>query len=119
MAIAGWIVNILLGLIFVITGSFKFFQSKEKIVASGGTWAADFAPGIIKLIAAAELVSGLLVLGSKIAARGGYLTLIGTGCIAFIMAGSIAVHVRRKEYRHAGINFTFLLMAVFIAYVNK
>ena len=62
MAIAIGIVQGLLGLIFVITGSFKLFQSREKVIESGGTWAEDFAPGIIKTIAAVELISGLAVI---------------------------------------------------------
>jgi hypothetical protein len=48
MTIAVWIVEGLLGLIFVITGSFKFFQSRDKVIASGGTWAEDFGPRIIR-----------------------------------------------------------------------
>jgi uncharacterized membrane protein YphA (DoxX/SURF4 family) len=39
MAIALLIAQVLLGLIFIITGSFKFFQTKEKVIASSGTQA--------------------------------------------------------------------------------
>src|SRR5580700_5864890 len=101
MAIALWIVQGLLGLIFVITGSFKFFQTKEKVIASGGTWAEDFRPGIIKLIAGAELISGLLVIVPRLFGYGGYFTFMGAACIALIMTGSIYTHIRRKEFRHA------------------
>ena len=119
MAIALWIVQGLLGLIFVITGSFKFFQSKEKVIASGGLWAEDFAPGIIKTIAAAELISGLLVIVPRILGYGLRLTFISAGCIAAIMTGSIYTHIRRKEYKHAMINSVFLLMALFVAYAGS
>ncbi len=118
MAIAFWIVAALLGLIFVITGSFKFFQTKEKVITSGGTWVEDFKPGIIKTIAGAELISGLLVLVSKVSGHVGYLTLTGAGCISLIMTCSIYVHIRRKEYQHAAINSVFLLMALFVVYVS-
>jgi uncharacterized membrane protein YphA (DoxX/SURF4 family) len=114
MATALWIVQILLGLIFIITGSFKFFQSKEKVVASGGHWAADFAPGIIKVIAAAELISGLLLIEGKFAEHTRNPTRIGAACIVLIMLGSIYTHVRRKEYQHAAINSLFLLLALFV-----
>jgi len=114
MTIAIWIVQGLLGLIFVITGSFKFFQTKEKIVASGGAWAVDFAPGIIKTIAGVELISGLLEITGLLYA--GYVTFIGAACIALIMIGSIYVHIRRKEFKHAMINSVFLLMALFVAH---
>src|SRR5580704_11948999 len=100
MTIALWIVQILLGLIFVITGSFKFFQTKEKVIASGGTWAEDFAPVVIKIIAGVELISGLSVLVSRLSGHG-HLAFIGAACIALIMTGSIYTHIRRKEYKHA------------------
>jgi VIT1/CCC1 family predicted Fe2+/Mn2+ transporter len=119
MTIALWIVEGLLSLIFVITGSFKFFQSKEKIIASGGTWAGDFKPGIIKTIAGAELISGLLVIIPRLFGHGHYLTFAGAACITLIMAGAIYTHVRRKEHTHAIINSVFLLMALFVVYASR
>ena len=59
MAIALWIVQGLLGLLFVITGSFKFFQSKEKVIESGGTWAEDFVAVAAQLTGA--VVASLLL----------------------------------------------------------
>lgn len=116
MAIALTIVQVLLGLIFVITGSFKFFQTKEKVVASGGAWAADFAPGIIKAVSGLELISGLSVMVGKLSVHWRYLSFAGAASIAVIMAGSIYTHIRRKEFSHAIINSVFLLMALFVAY---
>ena len=122
MAITLWIIQGLLGLlglIFVITGSFKFFQSKEKVIASGGTWAEDFKPGIIKLIAGLELISGLSVIVPAILRQGQYFTFAGASCIVLIMTGSIYTHIRRKEFKHAIINLVFLLMALLITYQCK
>jgi hypothetical protein len=119
MAIALWIVEGLLGLIFVITGSFKFFQTKEKIIASGGTWAEDFKPGIIKIIAGVELLSGIVVIVPRLLGHGHYLTFMGGASITLIMTGSIYTHIRRKELQHAIINVVFLLMALFVTYVCR
>ena len=119
MTIALWILQSILGLIFVITGCFKVFQTREKVIASGGTWAEDFPPGIIKAIAAAELVSGLLVVVPRLLGFGLYPTFIASACIAIIMTGSIYTHIRRKEYKHAAINAVFLLMSLFVAYASR
>ena len=119
MTIALWIVQGILGLIFLITGSFKFFQTKEKIIASGGTWAVDFAPALIKLIAATELISGVLVIVPRLLGHGHHTTFIGAACIAVIMAGAVSVHIRRKEYQHAVINSVFLIMALFVVYAGR
>ncbi len=114
MEVALWIAQGLLGLIFIITGSFKFFQSREKIIASGGTWAEDFNPRIIKLIAGAELISGLWVIVPRLLGHGLNLAFAGAAVIAVIMTGSIFIHIRRKELKHASINVVFLLIALFV-----
>ena len=119
MTIALWIVQGLLGLIFVITGSFKLFQTREKVIESGGAWAEDFEPGIIKIIAAVELTSGVSVIVPRLLGHGHYLTFIAAACIAVIMIGSIFTHIRRKEFKHAAINSVFLLMALFVAYASR
>ncbi len=119
MVVALWIVQALLGLIFVITGSLKFFQTKEKVIASGGIWARDFSAGTIKAIAAAELISGVLVIVPRLLGRGRYATFTGAACIALIMTGSIYTHIRRREFKHALINSVFLLMALFIACASR
>jgi len=119
MVVALWIVEGLLGLIFVITGSFKFFQSKEKVIASGGTWAVDFPAAVIKLIAGVELLSGILVIVPRLLGHGHHTTFIAASCIAVIMAGAISVHIRRKEYQHAAINAVFLAMALFVVYSGR
>ena len=111
-----WIIQGLLGLLFVITGCFKFFQSREKVIDSGGTWAEDFAPRVIKVIAGVELLSGLAVILPRLVGAGIYLIFIGSTTIALIMIGAIFTHLRRKEYKHALINVIFLLMALFVAY---
>lgn len=119
MTIALWIIRGLLGLLFAITGSFKFFQTKEKIIASGGIWAEDFKPGTIKIIAGIELISGLSVIVPGLFGHGYYLTSGGAATIALIMIGAIFTHIRRKEFKHAIINAVFLLMALFVAYSCK
>jgi len=118
MEIALWIVQVLLGLAFVITGSFKLFQNREKIIASGGTWAEDFKPGTVKIIAGVELISALLVIVPRLLGNGHYLTFIGATSIALIMTGSIYIHIRRKEFQHAIINLVLLLMALFVVYAG-
>jgi uncharacterized membrane protein YphA (DoxX/SURF4 family) len=119
MSIALWIVQCLLGLIFVITGSFKFFQSREKVIASGGTWAEDFAPVLVKAIAGVELICGLFLIVTKILSLDHNIAAIAAASISLIMTGAIYVHIKRQEYQHAMINTVFLLMALFVVYAGR
>ena len=118
MSIALWIVQGLLALLFVITGSFKFFQSREKVIESGGKWAEDYKSGVVKTIAGIELASAILLIVGLIV-HGLYLTFIGATCIGMIMAGAIYTHIKRKEFQHAMINCIFLLMALFVIYAEQ
>ncbi len=79
--------------------------------------AEDFEPGLIKIIAALELVSGLMVIVPRLLWHGRYFTFMGAATIALIMIGSTLTHIRRKEFQHAIINLVFLLMAVFVLWV--
>ncbi len=119
MEIVKVIAAVLLGLLFIITGSFKFFQSREKVIASGGEWASDFAPFMVKLVAATELVSGVLLLLSRFAGIGKDPGWVGAMCISVIMAGSVFVHLRRKEYKHCLFNVVLLLLALFVASTTR
>ena len=111
MVIALLIIQGILGLLFIVTGSFKFFKSREEIIASGGTWAEDVKPGVVKIIAFMEMVGGLANIAGLFAKQIGILAISGAVVIAIIMIGAIYTHLRRKEWLHALINSVFLVMA--------
>ena len=116
MSIALLIVQGVLGLLFIVTGSFKFFKTREEIIASGGKWAEDVAAGAVKSIAFMEMVGGLANIAGLFVRSVRLLAPIGAAIIAIIMCGAIITHLRRKEWLHALINLVFLAMACWVVF---
>ena len=97
MTIALWILNGLLALAFIAAGSMKIARPKPALVASGMTWADDFADPTVKLIGAAELVGGLGLILPLLTGIAPILAPIAAAALAVVMVSAIVVHVRRKE----------------------
>lgn len=97
MIIALWILNGLLALAFVAAGSMKLVRPRSALVAGGMAWADDFADPAVKLIGAAEVIGGLGLILPLLTGIAPLLTPIAATALAVVMAGAVAVHVRRKE----------------------
>lgn len=91
-----WILQILLGLAFLAAGAMKLSQPKAKIAANM-KWAEDFSESNIKLIGLAEALGALGLVLPKLTGILPWLTPLAAACLAIIMIGAAATHVRRKE----------------------
>lgn len=97
MLVTLWIINSLLALAFLASGGMKLARSKETLAASGMGWTEAYRPAGVKLIGAAEVTGAaglILPLATGIAP---VLTPIAAACLAIIMAGAVATHLRRNE----------------------
>jgi uncharacterized membrane protein YphA (DoxX/SURF4 family) len=113
MNIALWIVQILLGLMFLMAGSTKAF-SYEKAKASL-PWVKDSTKGLVTFIGVAELLGGLgliLPYAFGIAAILTPIAAFGLGVVMILAAG---FHAKRKEYQGIGMNIILLALALFVA----
>lgn len=97
MIIALWIVNAILALAFIAAGGMKILRPKPALVASGLTWADDFADPTVKLIGAAELIGGIGLILPLLTGIAPVLTPIAATAMTVVMVGAITVHLRRKE----------------------
>ena len=107
-----WILQVALALVFLGSGLTKLTQPKEKLQPMMG-WTEDFAPGLIKLIGAAELLAAVgLVLPWWTGIAAPLTPLAAVGLMA-VMLGAIVTHVRRKEYPFAlGTAVLFILAGI-------
>jgi ABC-type Fe3+-siderophore transport system permease subunit len=118
MNVLVWILQGVLAAAFAAAGATKSIQSKEKLAKSGMAWVEDFAPGVIKLIAGAELLAavGLILPGATDIVT--VLTPIAATGLAVVMVGAILTHARRREPREIAINVVLLAVAVVIAWAR-
>lgn len=97
MIIALWILNGLLALAFIAAGGMKVARPKSALVASGMSWADDFADPTVKIIGAAEVVGGIGLILPLLTGIAPILTPIAAAALTVVMIGAVVVHVRRKE----------------------
>jgi uncharacterized membrane protein YphA (DoxX/SURF4 family) len=114
MNIALWIVQVLLGAMFVYAGVMKAFQY-ERAKASL-SWVKDIPRALVTFIGISELLGGLGLLLPSLSGILPWLTpLAGVG-LALIMLLAIAFHASRREPPAIGFNAVLLILAAFVAY---
>ncbi|MEH7249308.1 DoxX family protein [Neobacillus niacini] len=113
MNIALWIVQILLGLMFLFAGSSKAF-SYEKTKASM-PWVQDYSRSLVIFIGVAELLGGLGLILPYALGIAPILTPIAAIGIAVIMILAAGLHIKRKENQAIGMNIILLALALFVA----
>jgi uncharacterized membrane protein YphA (DoxX/SURF4 family) len=113
MNIALWVVQIILGLAFIMFGSMKAFQC-EKAKASL-PWVKDSSKGLVTFIGVAELLGGLGLILPYALGIAPILTPIAAIGIGIIMILAAGFHIKRKENQAIGMNIIFLALAIFVA----
>lgn len=84
-----WVLRILLALAFLVAGSTKLLQPKEKL-RERMAWVDDWSDTMVKAIGAAEVVGAIGLLIPT-------LTPFAASGLVVIMIGAVVTHVRRKE----------------------
>ncbi len=111
------IIQVLLALLFTISGVLKLTRPYSKFVKlPAQDWANDFQPQIIRLIGVFEVCAAVGLIVPLLLHTLPMLTpLAGVG-MAMIMAGAMATHLRRIEYANVVGNLVWLGLALFVAY---
>ena len=97
MNVALWVLQGLLAFAFGAAGLFKLVTSRQGLIEKKMSWAADFTDGQVKLIGLAEVLGAAGLILPWATGILPVLTPIAALCLAVVMAGALAVHVRRKE----------------------
>ena len=108
--VATWVVAVLLGALFVLSGSGKFMQMdmwQERFINQWGL------PGWLALITAVmELVGGLMLFVPKTA-------FYGAGLIILAMIGATGAHLMASEWGNATFPPVLIALAAFVAYQRR
>ena len=116
MDISLWIIQVILGLAFIVFGSMKAFQYEKSKASQPWVWVKDSSKGLVIFIGVAEILGGLGVIVPQATGILTWLTPLAAVGIAVIMILAGGFHVKRKENKAIWMNFIFLLLALFIAY---
>lgn len=117
MNIVLWILAGLLALFFAFAGFNKLAQSKEKLLSSPSMgWAADFDPGVIKLIGALEVLAAVGLIVPAVIDFATVLVPLAAAGLAVLMAGAAITHGRRKEGQAIVFNVILLVLATVLVW---
>ena len=115
MNVVLWIVQALLAIIFLLAGTMKLTQSKEKLAERMG-WVQDFSEGQIRLIGILEIMGAFVLIFLGLTGILPWLAPLAAIGLALMMVGAILTHIKRKEYGNIIVNVVLLFAAVFVAY---
>ena len=109
------VIQVLLAIVFLLAGSMKLIQPKEKL-AESMQWVEGFSQNQIRLIGVLEILGAV---GLVLPAWTGilpWLTPMAAVGLALLMVGAILTHLRRAEYPNLIGNIILLALTVFVAY---
>ena len=122
MNTALWIGQILLALLFGLSGALKSTMSRERMLATGQTGAAAYPLPVVRFTAICELLAVLGLILPWLTGVAPALTGWAAIGLVVVMLGAMAMHgrlaiVQHKpaEWRNVGINALILALCVFVA----
>ena len=113
--IALWIVQGVLGLLFIGTGLWKLLTPASEL-AGKMPWMGQVSPGFLYLTAVFDTLGGLgLLLPALTRIRPGLTVLAALGC-ALLQAAAVQFHFSRGEGANTPFNFLLIALALFVAW---
>lgn len=109
-----WVAEIVLALLYLGLGVMRLVQPYDKLVRVL-RWPADFPAWAVKLIGLAEILGALGLIIPAAADVAPILTPIAACALGMLMAGAVAVHLRRRERQRVALPCILLAVNVFIA----
>ena len=113
MKIALWIVQVLLALVFVASGSMKLFAF-DQLAASAPALADQH--GVVTFIGIAELAGAIGLILPRLTGIFPVLTTWAAVGLATIMVLATGLHLMHREFSHVVVTVILLALAAFVVY---
>jgi hypothetical protein len=114
MNIALTSLQVIIGLIFLFTGSIKLYTPKEKLQAKGVTGFENIPPKQIKWLAVIEILGALTLLIFSIPALHQVPTMLAVSGFALLMIAASYHHLKQKEHKNIAVTIVFFLVCLII-----
>lgn len=113
MNIALWVVQGLLALLFLMSGSIKAFTPLATM-RKKMTWANDFPAAFVRFLGVAEVLGAIGLIAPTVTGIQSWLTLAAALGLVMVMVSASVFHASRREYQHLGIPLVLLGLSVFV-----
>ena len=114
METALWIVQVLLAAIFLVTGTTKLTQPRQKMAAGPMRWAADVTDAQFRTIGLLEVIGALGLILPTALGVAPLLTPLAAIGLVLTMIAAIRVHVRYGETDRLAVPVLVLALGLFV-----
>lgn len=111
-----WILQILVGLLFVFHAYLLGVRYEQIKTQRGMNWVGELPGGLRSFIAICEVLGGLGVILPALTGILPWLTPLAAVLLALMMLLAVGFHLTRREYPNLVINFILLALAAVVAY---
>jgi uncharacterized membrane protein YphA (DoxX/SURF4 family) len=111
-----WILQGIIGFIFLLSGLNKVFYNEKTLVEKGQTEVEGLSKWSIKFIGFAEILGAIGLFLPYLVDVTKFIVPLSTLCLGCIMAPAAYIHFHRGEYKNVLINLAIFIACVFIAY---
>ena len=108
-----WILQGLLGLVFLVTGTMKIIHTKEQLADRMG-WVNDVSQPVVRLIGFVEILGAVGLILPSVTGILPWLTPLAAAGLALTMVGAALTNYRRKELPILGLNAVLLVLALLV-----
>ncbi|WP_410639904.1 DoxX family protein [Amycolatopsis sp. lyj-346] len=122
MNIALWTGQVLLAVIFAVSGALKSTMSQQRMLETGQTGAAAYPLPVVRFAAICEILAAAGLILPLLLGIAPVLTGWAAVGLAVVMVGAMAMHGRlaivqhkAAEWRNVGVNVVLLAVCVFVA----
>ena len=110
-----WISQIVLAFIFLGSGIAKSIMSRETMAATGQTGAASQPMGLVRFIAACEILGAVGLILPAALAIDPLLTPLAAIGLGIIMVGAARIHAGLREFSSVAVTLIFLVLCTVVA----
>ena len=114
MNIALWIIQVLLAISFLASGTNKLARPRLALV-SQTPYVEDFTDGQVKGIGALEVLAAIGLVVPPLVHVATFLTPLAAVGLVLLMAGAAVTHLRRREPQMVAVNGVLLILAAIVA----
>ena len=107
-----WILQVILGLMFLAAGGMKVSRPKELLLEQQ-PWVEDFSQEQVRIIGGLEILGAIGLIVPALTGFGILVPFAAIG-IGLTMLGAIVVHARRGEYQNIVVNVLILAVTAVI-----
>src|SRR5262245_41255141 len=116
MNIVLWILQLLVGLAFVMAGYVHAFNPDRMKAQLGGQWIAAVPNGLRLFIGISEILGGIGLILPALSGILPWLTPLAAALLGLVMLLAAGFHLMRQEYSNIGFNLVLFALAAFVAY---